>query len=372
MSRCFQSNVADGFLHGRLSGEEFARALKHAAGCDECRHLLFTTSRPNPELPISSMDEIQERLTIWRAARRAPLMPAFPWRKGHEVDRFVIIRSVGGTEDGVIYEAFDPEREDRVVVKQLDLHIEDPATPALMTLAQKLSQLSHPALLQMLSVGVHDGFVYFVYEFVKGTTLLHAGIDDPRQIIALFADAGRGLAAAHAAGITHSCFSPASCVVSRDGKVKVLDFGIGEARIHRVAANRTAHDGDWTTSNDPVSAEDSFVGFIPGRSRPPSGQFEAIILAAGPNVLGPRRYAAPELVLGAAPTPASDQFSFCAALFHRLYGHPPYQGDTISLWLRELLKGGRLAEPPALPSVPPGVAAVLLRGLERDPAARFE
>lgn len=372
MSRCIQSNVADSFLHGRLSTEEFARVLKHASGCDECRHLLFTTSRPNPELPISSMDEIQERLTTWRAARRAPLMPAFPWRKGHEVDRFVIIRSVGGTEDGVIYEAFDPEREDRVVVKQLDLHIEDPATPALMTLAQKLSQLNHPGLLQMLSVGVHEGFVYFVYEFVKGTTLLHAGIDDPRQIIALFAEAGRGLAVAHAAGITHSCFSPASCVVGRDRRVKVLDFGIGEARIHRVAANRTAHGADWSSSNDPVSAEDSFVGFVPGRSRPPSGQFEAIILAAGPNSLGPRLYAAPELVLGAAPTPASDQFSFCAALFHRLYGHPPYQGDTIALWLRELLKGGRIPDPPVLASVPPGVNAILLRGLERDPAARFE
>ncbi|TMQ09736.1 MAG: hypothetical protein E6J91_29315 [Deltaproteobacteria bacterium] len=167
-------------------------------------------------------------------------MPAFPWRKGHEVDRYVIIRSVGGTEDGVIYEAFDPERDDRVVVKQLDLHIDDPATPELMTLAQKLGQLSHPGLLQMLSVGVHDGFVYFVYEFIKGTTLLEAGGEDPRQIISLFADAGRGLGAAHEVGIAHGCFSATSCVVGRNGKVKVLDFGVGEARIHRVAATNTA------------------------------------------------------------------------------------------------------------------------------------
>ncbi|HEY0477749.1 MAG TPA: serine/threonine-protein kinase [Kofleriaceae bacterium] len=372
MSRCFPPNVADSFLQGRLAGDEFARVLKHASGCADCRHLLFTASRPTPELPISSMDDIQERLTVWRAARRAPLMPAFPWRKGHEVDRFVIIRSVGGTEDGVIYEAFDPEREDRVVVKQLDLHIEDPATGALMTLAQKLGQISHPGLLQMLSVGVHEGFVYFVYEFVKGTTLLQAGIDDPRQILRLFIEAGRGLAAAHGVGIAHGCFSPASCVVGRDGKVKVLDFGIGEARIHRVAATRTAQDADWTTASDQVSSEDSFVGFIPGRSRPPSGQFESIILAAGPNSLGPRLYAAPELVLGAGPSATSDQFAFCAALFHRLYGYPPYHGDTISLWLRELLKGGRLAPPNVPAQVPPGVHAVLLRGLERDPAARFE
>lgn len=372
MSRCFPASVADDFLHGRLTSEEFARAVKHASGCADCQHLLFAAARPSAEPPAGSMDDIQERLTTWRAARRAPLMPAFPWHKGHAVDRYVIIRSVGGTEDGVIYEAFDPEREDRVVVKQLDLHIDDPATEAFMALARRQCQLSHPALLQMLSVGVHDGFVYLVYEFVKGTTLLDAGGDDPRQILALFAEAGRGLAAAHDAGIAHGCFSATSCVVSRDRRVKVLDLGIGEARIHRVAATKSAHDNDWTTSSDPVNSEDSYIGYIPSpsRKRPPSGQFEAIILAAGPNALGPRLYAAPELVLGAPPSPKSDQFAFCAALYQRLYGRPPYTGETIAMWLRELLTGRKIQAPP-LPGVPPAVQAALLRGLERDPELRF-
>lgn len=369
MTRCFQSNVAESFLHGRLSGEEFARALSHAAGCANCRQLLFATSRPEPELEAGPMDEIQERLTTWRAARRAPMMPAFPWPKGHEVDRYVIIRSVGSTEDGVIYEAFDPEREDRVVVKQLDLHIEDPATPALMSIARRLCQFSHPNVLQMLSVGVHDGFVYLVHEFVKGTPLSQASAEDPRQLIGLFAEAGRGLAAAHEAGIVHGSFSPDSCVVGRDGRVRVLDFGVGEARIHRVAATKTAHEVEWTTTRAQVNSEDSFIGFVPtGRA---TGQFESIILAAGPNSLGPRLYAAPELVLGTPPTAASDQFSFCAALFHHLYGHPAIGGETIALWLRELLKG-RIAPPPARGDLPASVQAALSRGLSRDPDARFE
>lgn len=369
MPRCLQPDVADRFLHGRLSSDEFAQALKHAAGCADCRQLLFATSRPSPDVN-GSMDQIQERLTTWRAARRAPLMPAFPWPKGHEVDRYVIIRSVGGTEDGVIYEAFDPERDDRVVVKQLDLHIEDPATPALMRVANQLCQLSHPNVLQMLSVGVHAGFVYFVYEFVKGTPLSQAGTDDARHLIALYAEAGLGLAAAHDAGIAHGCFSAASCVVGRDGKVKVLDFGVGEARIHRVSATKTVRDQEWTTSTAQVSSEDSFVGFIPARQRGSTGQFESIVLAAGPNSLGPRLYAAPELVLGEAPSPAADQFAFCAALFHRLYGRPPVDGETISLWLRDLLKGQ--ITPPAASSVPAHVQAALLRGLARDPGARFD
>jgi tetratricopeptide (TPR) repeat protein len=371
VSRCFQPKVADDLLHGRLSSEEFSRAVRHAAGCADCLHLVFAAARPNAELPTGSMDEIQERLTTWRAARRAPLMPAFPWRKGHAVDRYVIIRSVGGTEDGVIYEAFDPELEDRVVVKQLDLHIDDPATSTFVALARRQCQLSHPGLLRMLSVGVHDGFVYLVYEFVKGTTLLDVGTDDPRHVIAMFAEAGGGLAAAHDAGISHGCFSGASCVVGRDRRVKVLDFGIGEARIHRVAATKSAHDGDWTHTSDQVNSEDSYVGFIPARPRPPSGQFEAIILAASPNALGPRIYAAPELVLGAPPSPAADQFAFCAALYHRLYGRPPFHGDAISLWLRELLTGRKVTAP-QLPGVSPAVQAALLRGLERDPELRFD
>src|SRR6185503_2762070 len=347
------------------------RALKHAAGCADCRRLLLTSSRPERDIQAEPMDDIQDRLTTWRAARRAPLMPAFPWVKGHQVDRYVIIRSVGGTEDGVIYEAFDPERDDRVVVKQLDLHVEDPATPALMNIARKLCQFSHPNVLQMLSFGVHAGFVYIVYEFVKGTVLSQIGTDDPRTLIGLFAEAGRGLAAAHEAGIVHGCFSAASCVVGRDGKVRVLDFGVGEARVHRMAATKKHHEQEWTTASDFVSSEDSFVGFIPTRRHPTSGQFESIILAAGPNSLGPRVYAAPELVLGAPPSSSSDQFSFCAALFHRVYGHPPVGGDTIAMWLRELLKG-RVAQPQPRPDVPSTVQAALLRGLERDPAARFE
>jgi hypothetical protein len=370
VTRCFQSDVADSFLRGRLSDSEFALALKHAAGCADCRHLLFATSRPDPDVATGGMDEIQDRLTIWRAARRAPLMPAFPWHKGHEVDRYVITRSVGGTEDGVIYEAFDPEREERVVVKQLDLRATDPATPALMAAAKKQCEFSHPNVLRMLSVGVHAGFVYVVYEFVKGTPLSHSGSDDPQQVIALFAEAARGLAAAHAAGIVHGCFSAASCVIGRDGRVRVLDFNIGEARARRASAALPHLEEDWTVSSDQVSSEDSFVGFVPSRRHQTSGQFESIVLAAGPNTLGPRIYAAPELVLGAAPSAASDQFAFCAALYHRLYGHPPYDGETIALWLRELLKG-RAAKPPARMHVPPQVEAALLRGLERDPAARF-
>jgi eukaryotic-like serine/threonine-protein kinase len=373
VARCFEPPVAAEFVSGKLAEERFAEVLAHAASCDRCRDLLQEAARPQRELSISGLEEIQERLTGWRAARRAPLLPEAPLRKGDTVDRYVIIRSVGATEDGMIYEAFDPDREQRVVVKQLDVRVEDAAAVGLMAVARRLCRFSHPNVLQMLAVGAHAGAVYLVYEFVKGSPLSQLATVDARTMLTMFAQAGRGLAAAHDIGISHGCFSASTCVVDREGRVKVLDFGVGEARIRRIAAASAQFDKDWPTTGlgaSDVSSEDSFIGFVPTR-RAPTAPFESLILAAGPNSLGPRRYAAPELIQGMSPSPASDQFAFCAALFHHLYKRPAFAGESIALWLREVLRG-HLVAPAAQPDVPRNLFAVLRRGLQHDPNARFD
>jgi eukaryotic-like serine/threonine-protein kinase len=369
VARCFEATVAEDFVNGSLSQEAGAEVLSHAASCATCSALLQQIARTERELPIDGLDAVQERLTVWRAARRSPLLPETALRKGEAVDRYVIIRSVGATEDGVIYEAFDPDREQRVVVKQLDIRVEDTAAVTLMAVARRLCRFSHPNVLQMLAVGAHAGAVYLVYEFVKGSPLSQLGATDARATLGLFAQAGRGLAAVHDLGIAHGCFSAASCVVDREGRVKVLDFGLGEARIQRTAAVSARFDQEWPTVSTELSTEDSFVGFVPTR-RAPTAPFESFILAAGPSSLGPRRYAAPELMHGAPPSPAADQYAFCASLYHYLYRRPAFGGESIALWLREVLRG-RVAAPPQQPDVPKRVLEILQRGLRVDPAARF-
>ncbi|MEZ4361003.1 MAG: protein kinase [Kofleriaceae bacterium] len=370
MARCFDATVAEDFVNGSLSEEASAEVLTHAAGCASCRELLQQTARPERELPIDGLEDIQDRLTGWRAARRAPMLAEAPLRKGETVDRYVIIRSVGSTEDGVIYEAFDPDRELRVVVKQLDLRVDDAAAVGLMAVARRLCRFSHPNVLQMLAVGAHAGSIYLVYEFVKGAPLSQVAAVEPRALLKLFAQAGRGLAAVHELGISHGCFSASSCVVDREGNVKVLDFGLGEARIQRAAAVTARLSQEWPAVNSELSTEDSFIGFVPKR-RAATAPFESFILAASPGSLGPRRYAAPELMYGAPPSPASDQYAFCSALYHHLYRRPAFGGESIALWLREVLRG-RVAAPPPMPDVPRGIFEALHRGLSVDPAGRFD
>lgn len=370
MARCFEPSVAQGFVNGSLSEAASREALRHAAGCARCRGLLQAAGKPARELPMDGLDEIQERLAVWRAARRSPYSPEAPLRKGETVDRYVVTRSVAATEDGMIYEAFDPEREQRVVVKQLDVRADDAAAVGLMAIARRLVRFSHPNVLQVLAVGEHGGFLYLVYELVKGTPLSQLGTAAPRALLGLFAQAGRGLAAVHDLGIAHGCFSASSCVVDREGRVKVLDFGVGEARIQRMAAVSAHLDEEWEDTGPPISTEDSFIGFVP-RRRAPTAPFESFILAAGPSALGPRRYAAPELIQGAPPSAAADQYAFCAALYHHLYRRPACDGDSIALWLREVLRG-QVAAPPVHTEVPGGVYEVLQRGLRGEAAQRFD
>src|SRR5262249_39644753 len=158
----------------------------------------------------------------WRAAGRIPRLRRRPLEKGGVIDRYLIIRHVGDTDDGAVYEAFDTTREDRVALKLLDMLDSDPAAAALLAVTPRVAEVEHPYLLGVVATGTHGGHPYIVYEFVKGVPLSQASAEDARATIALFAQAGRGLAAAHEAGIVHGCFTPASCVVGRDGRVTVL------------------------------------------------------------------------------------------------------------------------------------------------------
>lgn len=371
MAHCFEPSVADKLVRGALSDEGLTEALAHAARCPRCRQLLRDAGQRDggaEALTGRALDEVQERLGLWRAARRAPAPPR-PLKKGDAIDRFVVIRAVGPSEDGMIYEGYDPDREQRVVVKLLELPAEDPAAVALLASSRRLARLAHPNVLPLLAAGGHAGLTYLVYEFVKGTPLSHHGASEPRVIAALYAQAGRALDAAHQAQVAHGNFSAACCLVDREGRVRVLDFGVAEARIRHLAQVAAEPDEDWPAPGEHLRTEDSFVGFMPSR-RAPTAPFESFILAAAPGSLGARQHAAPELILGAAPSPASDQFSFCAALYQHLSKRSPFSAESISLWLREVLRG-HAAAPPTLPGIPRSLWSALERGMSAAGDARF-
>src|SRR3954462_11304837 len=154
--------------------------------------------------------------------------------KGATLGRYVILGLLGRGGMGEVYAAFDPELDRKIAIKLLRAR---PGTGAdasqgqtrLLREAQAIARLSHPNVVVVYDVGTFEESVFIAMEFVEGSTLgywLHAETRAPREVLEVFAAAGRGLAAAHAAGIIHRDFKPENVMLTKDGQVRVMDFGL--------------------------------------------------------------------------------------------------------------------------------------------------
>ena len=128
------------------------------------------------------------------------------------VGRFLVIRTLGAGGMGVVAEAYDPELDRRVALKLLKSdHARLDSQTRLLREAQAMARLSHPNVVQVYDVGVVGDQVFIAMELVRGQTLgawLDARPRGWREVVRVFIDAGRGLAAAHAAGLVHRDFKP--------------------------------------------------------------------------------------------------------------------------------------------------------------------
>jgi serine/threonine protein kinase/tetratricopeptide (TPR) repeat protein len=303
-----------------------------------------------------------------------------------KIDRFVLLDRVGRGSMGVVYSAYDPQLDRRVAVKLLvpeRLGSSRSARDRLLREAQGLARLAHPNVVAIHDVGVFDDQVYIVMEFVLGQNLRawrEAGSRSWRDILAVYAQAGRGLAAAHAAGLVHRDFKPENALMGEDGRVRVLDFGLVRGRYDDRASDERVSD-DGPGGEHPGSAE-------PGGQ--PVDRASTIEVGAGPPMLvgaevlradldqpmtatgtlmGTPAYMPPEQLTGARAGPASDQFSFCVALYEALYGQRPFAGNTLRE-LRDNLLAGRIREAPRSTRVPGWVLPIVRRGLAVDPDER--
>ncbi|HYV43341.1 MAG TPA: serine/threonine-protein kinase, partial [Myxococcaceae bacterium] len=163
-----------------------------------------------------------------------------------------------------------------------------------------------------------------------------------REALAVFSGAGRGLAAAHRAGLLHRDFKPDNVLVGADGRARVTDFGLARAALQP----------------DPAPAE----------GEAPSGALAVQITQHGAR-LGTPAYMPPEQVDGRPLDARADQFAFCASVYEALHGRLPYRGETPeAVWAAA--RAGVLPESP--PGGPPArVDAVIARGLRPDAAERF-
>jgi tetratricopeptide (TPR) repeat protein/predicted Ser/Thr protein kinase len=270
------------------------------------------------------------------------------------IGRFPILRVLGRGGMGVVYSAFDEELGRRVAIKLLratDEHVSEGRIRMLRE-AQAMARLSHPNVAHIYEVGETDGQVYIAMEYIQGETLRAWTKRQPRtwrEVVAMYLQAGRGLAAAHAAGLIHRDFKPDNVLVGDDGRARVVDFGL--ARAHEGGpAPDLASTGEFAAPVDGASSLD-------------------VALTEVGTVLGTLAYMAPEQHRGEPADARSDQFAFCVALWEGLYGQRPFAGRTSDALAAEM-EMGVLREPPRV-RVPAAVHALLRRGLAPHPRDRW-
>ncbi len=270
---------------------------------------------------------------------RGPLTADRHMRAGTPVGRYVIIGEVGRGAMGQVVRAYDPKLEREVALKAL-LSGGD-GFFQLRDEARAMARLVHPNVVAVYDVERVERFVFLVMEFVEGTTLRAWLKQEKRsavEVLERYLQAGRGLAAAHDAGLLHCDFKPANVLVSRNGAVKVADFGVSQ---RQASARRVESD----SSGDLDADETAHIGLV----------------------VGTPRYMAPEQHRGDPLTAAADQYAFAVAVWEGLTGSPPFRPPLSTM------AAAKRSGPPQWPNAraPRRVVRALQRALSPNPLDRY-
>jgi serine/threonine protein kinase len=266
------------------------------------------------------------------------------WLVGQTVAHYEVLAVVGAGGMGVVYRARDLRLGRDVALKVIS-----PALSGHPDRVRRFEQearaagaLAHPNVVAIYDVGTHNGRPFVVMEFLAGESLrdrLARGRLPVRKALDHAAQAARGLAAAHERGIVHRDVKPENLFVTRDGRVKVLDFGI--AKLVRPVAEGGATDGE------PVLTE---IG----------------------AVVGTVGYMSPEQVRGLPADHRSDLFALGAILYEMLTGRRAFQGDSSVETQHAILKDDPPPLTAALGDIPLALERVVRRCLEKSPEERFQ
>jgi serine/threonine protein kinase len=279
---------------------------------------------------------------------------------GDALGKYRLDRVIGAGGMGIVWAAFDPDLERAVAIKLLRSGDGEPTLRArLLREARAMARLKHPNVLTVYEVGTVQSRDYIAMELVDGDNL-----DDwlsrrpPReQVLDALVAAGRGLAAAHDAGLVHRDFKPHNVLRSRDGHVYVTDFGLARGSIE---------EGPEVEQLAVTALPDDLVPGSQFPRRPLDSVLDSPLTQTG-VLIGTPAYMAPEQFAGRAPDVRSDQFAFCITAWEALTGKRPFRGSTLPELAAAAAGGVRSSDD----DLPAPVRAVLARGLDPDPEARW-
>src|SRR5258706_9498263 len=263
---------------------------------------------------------------------------------GTKLGPYEILAPLGAGGMGEVYRARDTRLGREVAVKVLPAAFaSDPdRLRRFEQEARAAGALNHPNILVLHDVGTHEGTPYLVTELLEGETLrerLDQGALSPRKAIDIALQIARGLPAAHDHGLVHRDLKPANLFLLRDGRAKILDFGL---------AKLTRPEPSGTHGATPTVDTDKSV------------------------VMGTAGYMAPEQVRGQPADHRADLFAFGAILHEMLTGRRAFQGETSAETMTAILR----EEPPELARdghpLPPALDRIVRHCLEKNPPERFQ
>jgi serine/threonine protein kinase len=291
---------------------------------------------------------------------------------------------------GEVYAAYDHELDRKVAVKLLRVKPGNGLSFAegrqrTLREAQAIARLSHPNVVVVYDVGTFEDQVFIAMEFVDGNTVTYWLQSHQRtwqEILRVFMAAGRGLTAAHDKELVHRDFKPDNVMVSRDGSVRVMDFGLA-----RQVSDKAERGPDTARALNPalfdpraaMKEDEAFSTLVINNAADQgtdtqdlaahSAAFDTQLTRTG-AMMGTPAYMAPEQFLGTATDARTDQFSFCIALYEALYGERPFGGNSMFQLTANVVQGN-VKEAPEGAKVPPWVRRILLRGLRPHADERF-
>ncbi len=288
------------------------------------------------------------------APLRSDAEPPRSLQSGTTLDQYVVLGLVGSGGAGDVYVAWDNRLDRRVALKMLRPHrehegatLQPDAFALLVSEARLLAKLSHPNVVTVHDIRRIDDVAFIAMEYVEGVDLSTHLEDHPlawTEVVRIFVAAGRGIAAAHEAGIVHGDLKPANILLGADGRPRVSDFGVARSVVE--------HD----TAEHAVSLSDAEDGM------------SASVEASTPVLVGTPYAMAPEQHRGLRATIESDIYGFCVSLWQALYGSPPFRAPSNAELEEAKLQGAPPA--PSNSAVPRWLHGVVARGLAPDPAAR--
>ena len=267
---------------------------------------------------------------------------------GQTLSHFKITAKLGEGGMGEVYRAEDTKLGREVAIKVLpEAFSRDPDRLARFEReARAVAALSHPNILAIYDFGSEQGNSFVVTELLEGETLherLTHGAIAPRKAADLGRQVARGLAAAHDKGIVHRDLKPENLFLTRDGRIKILDFGLA------------------TATGEPGAQKEGSNSEIATRTS----------LTAPGTVLGTVGYMSPEQVRGEPTDHRSDIFSFGSVLYEMVRGTSPFKKDTHAETMTAILREEPAEVSSLSTDIPPALAAIIRRCLEKSTDERF-